>query len=213
MKHISYSLFLVTLMMVFGQQAYSQQFEVINNQTAIKAKLNNLDVIFEGPFTKTYNIYKIKIKRILLKKGEQVLQDLKDLNLSTTTIYSNDFSGDFNHDGFQDLKLRKTGRGVKSNLFECFIFNPKTQTLKYNAFLSKQAGLIIGEKFVVCTETTLYAHGQSSSYTKYFEYDAKDGSFNLVKTERYRSDSNPNKRDKFDKIKELKNFKGKKGKN
>lgn len=192
MKRISYSLFLVTLMMVFGQQAYSQQFEVINNQTAIKAKLNNLDVIFEGKFTNNYGAYKINIKRILLKKGDQILQELKGLNLRTTRIHPADYIVDFNQDGFQDLKLRVQHTSSRSGMYECFIFNPQKQALEYNALLSKQVGLRVDGQFVVSTEMTLYTHCQYSSYTKYFKYDATNRRFYLVKTKYYRSNSNPN---------------------
>jgi len=210
MKRISRSLVLMALIITFGQQVYSQKFEEINNQTAIKAKLNNLDIIFEGEYVNNYDAYKINIKRIVLKKGNQVLQDLKGLNLKPTRIHPNDFAVDFNHDGSLDLKLRKEYRGCRSGMFECFIFNPNTQKLEYNRLLSKQIGLVVNEKFVVSIESTLYAHCQSSSYIKYFQYDAKSRSFDLVKTEHYRSNSNPNDRGRRNEIKE---FPTKKGKN
>ena len=211
MKRTSFSLVFIALIIIFGQQAYSQKFEEINQQTAIKAKLNGLDIIFEGEYVNKYGAYKINIKRIVLKKGDQVLQELKDLDLKPTRMHPNDFVVDFNHDGFMDLKLRKEYRGCRSGMFECFIFNPNTQQLEYNRMLSKQIGLVVDDKFVVSTETTLYAHCQSSSYIKYFKYDAKSRSFDLVKTEHHRSNSNPNHRGKYKptEIKDLKNKKGK----
>jgi len=209
MKRISCSFVLIALIIAFGQQAYSQKFEEINHQTAIKAKLNNLDIIFEGEYVNKYGAYKINIKRIVLKKDNKVLQELKDLNLKPTRIHPNDFVADFNHDGFLDLKLRKEYRGCRSGMFECFIFNPKTQKLEYNQLLSKQIGLVVDDQFVVSTETTLYAHCQSSSYTKYFQYDPKSRTFDLVKTEYYRSNSNPNNRGRYTHPKELPVKKGK----